>query len=450
MSRRISSFPASLASVLLLTTFPACTTPGGDGDGDASAGETCGALFCSEGESGDGDGDGDGDGEASTGDGDGDGDGDGSCTDDDQCPETQICNTALGQCVPDCGKAEVVLSPPPPPVMLVLDKSGSMVSNSWDHDANPGTPDETRWATLFTVTEFILNNFDNSIAFGMQLFPSVAACPNANCYNADACTVSGAPEVGIADMNGSAILAAMPAASSGSSVIKGGTPASDGIRNAVTAIQSQTIPDGVTPAIILVTDGAANCGQGQVCENLTNCPLLEEYDSELPTLVGDAFTNDGIPTYVVGIDIIDQQLGTIVGDGTPDANPHTELNAVAVAGGVPQTGGADSFYNATNQAELQAALELIANDLVDCEVDLTEPPNMAVPPAQIPFVEFIIGGSMVPGPLPGVTEQDCIDGTDDGWIWINEGSVLRFCGSYCEDLKMTGEVDGIYNCPPAG
>ena len=140
-------------------------------------------------------------------------------------------------CEPDCGTANVVLEAPPPAVMLVLDKSGSMVNNSWDHDGDPGTMDETRWATLYTVTDFILTNFESSIKFGLQLFPSTAATTScANDPACPACDVAATPEVPIAIDNRAAILAAMPAMSADSDSVAGATPAAGGMVNAKAAL----------------------------------------------------------------------------------------------------------------------------------------------------------------------------------------------------------------------
>ena len=87
----------------------------GDGDGDTSTGD------------GDGDGDtgGDGDGDGNTGDGDGDGntgdgDGDGNTGDGDG---------DIGECFDS-----VQLHPVPPAVMLLLDRSGSMMATDFDLD----------------------------------------------------------------------------------------------------------------------------------------------------------------------------------------------------------------------------------------------------------------------------------------------------------------------------
>lgn len=382
-----------------------------------------------------------------TGDGDGDGDTGGfgdPCETDDDCGDTFECGDDM-TCVVECGTVEVTLEATPPPVMLVLDKSGSMVNNSWDHDANAATPVETRWATLHRVVTFVLTNFEAGIDFGAQLFPSTGACPNGllSCYNEGACVVNATPEVDVTGSSLAPIIAAIPVASADDSDVQGGTPAADGIRSAVTALKMTTPAEGINPAIIFITDGAANCGTGKVCpDDINNCDLLETYDDDLPVVVGDAFTMDNIATYVIGIDIQNADLGAALGDGTPAANPYVKLNEVAVAGGVPQA-GADSFFNATNEAELQAALELIVGTVATCSIDLTVAPNMPPDSSQVSgdLVVFNIGGMDVPGPLT-ISEADCEAGTEDGWIWVTEGVEVLFCGTYCDEMKSTGQVDG--------
>ncbi|HEY0133836.1 MAG TPA: hypothetical protein VGB85_07140, partial [Nannocystis sp.] len=94
----------------------------------------------------------------------------------------------------DCGEAQIQIPIVTPNVMLVLDKSGSMVSmpsGYWDHDnddpnddgvkdSDPNmmeaaTPRITRWQSLHEVVEFIVGAFDNSMNLGMVLFPSTTA-----------------------------------------------------------------------------------------------------------------------------------------------------------------------------------------------------------------------------------------------------------------------------------
>jgi hypothetical protein len=377
------------------------------------------------------------------------------CVTDEDCVEgEEVCDE--GVCTPICGDVEVVFNLPPPPVMLVLDKSGSMVNNSWDHDADPGTAEETRWATLYSVTDFILTNFESGIQFGLQLFPSTDATTScANDPACPACDVAGAPEVGISLGNRDPILAAMPEADADSSSVAGATPAAGGLVNAKAALDEAVANGEENPALIFITDGAANCGlqhASELCEfpgptqTSADCKLMDYFDDELEPLVA-GYAGEGINTYVVGIDIQDVVLDpdSNYDFKVDDTNVYTELNAIAVAGGAPQA-GTESFYNATDEAELMDALSEIVGELTECDIDLAEPPNMVPDPSQIPFVEVEIDGMDVD--FLEISEAECLAGAMDGWIWLIEGQTVLFCGAACDSLKTTLAVDGTYGCPP--
>lgn len=447
-----------IPTFLCLSLAAGCSDPADDSNSSEDEGLATATLSAS-GTTGDGDGNTGSDpttDNSGASQGDGDGDTDGTCESDEDCGEGEIC--VSGECQIDCGTAMVQLEAAPPPVMLVLDKSGSMVSNSWDHDGDAGTPDETRWATLYSVTDFILTNFESTIQFGLQLFPDIDATTGcANDAACPACGVASTPEVDSTIDNRDAILAAMPAASDTS--IQGATPAAGGITNAKAALDAaiEADPGSTTGALIFITDGAANCGlqyADELCtfpgatQTSADCKLMDYFDDELEPLIGGYYTDDGIATYVVGIDIVDEILDpdSAFDFKVDNTNVYEELNAIAIAGGVPQA-GSESFYNATNEAELMDALNAIAGEIATCDIDLTVAPNTPPPEAQIPFVEFLMMDMTVPGPL-GITPEECDMGTEDGWIWVELGLSVRFCGTYCDQLKETGQVDGVYNCPP--
>jgi hypothetical protein len=342
----------------------------------------------------------------------------------------------------DCGMVSIVPTYVPPNVMLVVDASGSMISNLWDHDQNMATPNVTRWNTLYGVVEIVMNNFGGAMNSGLQRFPSADACPNAtpqssNCYNADACIVNDTPEVAIGPDNAAAILASIPGANANNVEVVGGTPAVAGFTSALAHLLTQ--PEGLPNYVLLITDGAANCVDG-----LPFPEFIETYDEGLQLAVGDAYTNEGIPTFVVGIDILDALVGQ-GNDGSPYANAYEELNEVALAGGVPKNMGmdADKFFNTTNQQELLDAIQGILGEVTDCTIDLTMTEEGPPAPSQIPYVTFEVDGMLVP------YVEDCE--TEAGWTWIVEGEIMTFCGSYCDDFKNgTAEFDGTYGCPPSG
>ncbi len=343
---------------------------------------------------------------------------------------------------PNCGEVSIVPTYIPPNVMMVVDASGSMVNNSWDHDNDGGTPDVTRWNTLHGVVDTVMDNFGPAMNAGIQRFPSADACPNATpqssqCYNIDSCTTGTSPEVDVSLDNGAAILAAIPGPDADNVAIVGGTPATKGMSSALDHLLAQ--PDEIPRYALLITDGAANCN--------TDLPFpdyIEQYDETLPTTVEAAFTDDGVTTFVVGIDIADQLQG-VGQDGSPEANPYERLNDVALAGGAPKNGGMDpeKFFNTTNQQELLDAIQGILGEVTDCTIDLTMTEEGPPQPNQIPYVKFFVGDP--PVEVPKV--EDCE--SEDGWTWIEEGLIMTFCGSYCEDFKNgTTSFDGEYGCPP--
>lgn len=336
--------------------------------------------------------------------------------------DNDACSNACG--ADKCKEIMVTLEPLPPKVALVIDKSGSMISNKWDHDANPNTPTVTRWFSLHGVVTFILDGFQAKLDLGLVLFPSKSATQT---YNAMACVVNANPEVGCATNNKTPIINAMPPANS--NTIAGGTPASSGMITALNHLK--TFDPKFNRSVILVTDGAANCKM----DAATDKERFEVYDMALHTIVDNAFKNDKIPTYVVGIDIAMTNTG-VAQDGNPDnIVPFQKLNEVAVLGGKPKNDPAEKFYQANNQIELQAALELIANDALSCVVSLDEPPVFP------DNTKVFIGNDQVP-PV-----KDCA--MEDGWVYIGDPpTAIELCGSWCDQLKMTPQLDVEYYCKP--
>ncbi|RMG94127.1 MAG: VWA domain-containing protein [Deltaproteobacteria bacterium] len=327
---------------------------------------------------------------------------------------------STGGNVEPCDVAMATLQPIPPNVMLVLDKSGSMVAQ---------TP--TRWSELYNVVDSVVNAFQDQINFGAWLFPSVNAT---NDLNQNACIVNGNPEVGVAPNNAAAILAGIPPANATSATIKGGTPAARAIDSAVNYLK------GLNPenprAIILITDGAANCKIG------TSWPeIFNDYDNSLHTFVANAWTNDGIPTHVVGIDIDNANTGSQT-DGTPDnINPWQKLDQLANEGGTCigdcANGGVADFYATTNQQELQDALQAAVDSALSCVVPLNPEPPFP------DLMEVEIGGMTVP------KVNDCAN--EDGWVYVNPNGpydAVEICGTWCDQLKMQGSLEAKYFCIP--
>jgi hypothetical protein len=331
-----------------------------------------------------------------------------------------------------CGEQMFMIAAVPPNVMLVLDKSGSMMTQ-WDADADPMTPDITRWNSLVNVVDSVVVNFDAEINFGANLFPSTAANTQ---LGAGACVVNNVPEVPVAPENALPVLMGIPGEDA--SDLHGATPTTAGIDAALTHLK--TLDPNVSRFMILVTDGAANCSADadtSMCPGV-GCGLLEEYDENVATVVADAFTKDDVPTFVVGIDILDEITG-VGDDGSPEVNTYEKLNLVAIAGGKPQAGD-EKFFNARNEMDLEMALSQIAGQVVSCIVPLAEPG-----PLHPDFVTINIGGVEVP------RVDDCE--TENGWVYVNPNGpydAIELCGTACDQLAEYGDLDAVFGCPPSG
>jgi len=327
-----------------------------------------------------------------------------------------------------CQVVQATLKPVVPNMMLVLDKSGSMVVNPggyWDHDNDPNTPKITRWNSLYSVVDLVVTKFNDKLNFGASLFPSKFATGE---YNANACKVSANVEIPVAAKNGPNILAGIPGPMDVS--LKGGTPTSAGMIAALTHLK--TLPADVPRAVLLVTDGAANCTMGAAPP-----PLFEAYDNNVHTIVSDAYSKDKIPTYVVGIDT-KNVISPISPDGNPDStNTYTKLNELAVQGGKPKNDPNEKFYNATNQIQLANALDAIIADALSCVIPLD------MEPGKPELTKVKVLGVDVPHVM------DCAK--ENGWVYTNPNGpydAIELCGTACTNLKQSGKAEVNFFCVP--
>jgi hypothetical protein len=324
----------------------------------------------------------------------------------------------------NCGEVAVPVPVHAANMVLVLDKSGSMVANSWDHDGTPFT----RWRSLLVAVEQMVSSYNGSLNLGVVLFPGKAATKS---YDEGACWMSDAVDVTVAEQNGDAVLAALPPWNATEATLAGGTPATRGIELAFAHLS--TLADGLPQYIVLVTDGAANCRSD--AEN--HQARFESYDPDLLPRVDSALVA-GVPTFVVGIDIKDE-LSPELTDGSPNSvNTHQKLNALAVAGGRPKADPSERFYNANDHTQLSAALTEIAGAVVSCVISLAPAPTFPS------FVELNISGEDFGQGMV----SDC---AEDGWRYVDDSfTVVELCGQACSLFKQSGSLNASYKCPPSG
>ncbi|MEZ4447992.1 MAG: vWA domain-containing protein [Nannocystaceae bacterium] len=297
--------------------------------------------------------------------------------------------------VEPCQVEETPIEPIPSDVLFVLDKSGSMSMQLWDHDNNLQTPNVTRWKSLYNVVEGVVTKFDDKLNFGAKLFPKIDA---GSYVEQGACEIDPGVEVPVAPNNAVALLAGIPGPDF---MVLGGTPSYQALDAGFTYVN--TLMTGLDAAVIFITDGEISCD---------NPPAAAI------AAISDAWDKQGVPTYVVGIDV--------------DAQTSAQLDQFAVAGGKPLKNGPYKFYQATDQIELEAAMQSILDDTVSCVLPVD--PEPAYPE----LFEVWLDNAKI-------TEVgDCAK--EDGWVWTKPHTEISLCGASCSKLKQGKNVEAKYYC----
>jgi hypothetical protein len=292
----------------------------------------------------------------------------------------------------------VLQQAPPAEVYLVIDRSGSMSEPS-------ATPGLTKWEELNAAMDSALTQFDAVIKFGVLTYP-------AN----NECSTSG-PQVGVAMDNRQAILNELTAA-----VPAGGTPTAAALNNAASSLTDLGSVES-PKIVILATDGGPNCNYFLSADPQCSCThAAPEYCcTNHPTECWFGYTClDDDHTVTVISDLQAAGIDTVVIGLAGTSEYEALLNAMAVAGGRPQVGGATDYYPAGNQSEIIAALQAIAVSFISCEIQLEEPPEFP------DFVHIYMDGVEVPR-----------DGTQsDGWDYTDASNmVIELFGAACDTLQ---------------
>jgi Mg-chelatase subunit ChlD len=321
-------------------------TPGGD-DGN-SIGNA----------SGDGDGD-------SDGAGDGDGSGGPKPNKDGVCEEFGV---PTSRAVPD--------------MMIVLDRSGSMGRGV------------DRWTPSVNAIGTLTETFEDSVRFGLMLFPSDDLCG------------SGEVLVPVELKSAGAIEAALRTEIPG-----GGTPTSATLDVAYDEIGAGA---GVTPDeqptvkfVLLVTDGQPTCpaAEGSVDpqpnQSQAEHDLQLQQDHERTLDAIDKLAEAGVRTYVVGYDA--------------ELDP-TLVNALSE---FALHGGTDNYHPVQNEADLNAEFDKISGQVVSCTFALKDEP-------QDPrYVQVTLDGTQL--------------NLDDPNGWSIDGTTINVRGDACETLQDGGD-----------
>ncbi len=315
-----------------------------------------------------------------------------ACSTDSDCGSGGTCNPATKACA--CGGISVAAGFSPANVLVVLDRSCSM------KDAVVGTT--KKWQIAVSALNGLVAENTGKIRFGLELFPDKTG---ATCAQ-DAITIPVGDDGGgqMSSLLGAALSTGHPLYPSGPCVT-----------NIDTAMQAAATEPALSDTsrrnfVLLVTDGkqSADCTAGG--GDLGTTTAIENLKTA------------GVDTFVVG-------FGAGI-DGS-------QLDAWADTGGQARASMSPRYFDAADEASLDAALAAIARRALGCTLALSAPP----PGDDVSLVYVFTDGAATPVPRDPTHA--------DRWDYDSSAHTVTFYGAACESLKdgVTTQVSVAFGCP---
>lgn len=304
----------------------------------------------------------------------------------------------------NCATVNQPVNKLPPDILLIQDKSGSMGNDDNDQSCQGGCGANSKWTQLTSALNTVLAQTDTGVNWGIKFFSDNSPC-----------SASAAPAVPVGPMHAAMVTAAVGGRNPG-----GNTPTRDAVANGAQYLAG--VNDQNPKFLLLATDGLPNCPSGcaGMAQPSMSCGMTDNpaEDQAATQAVADAAAM-GLKTFVVGI-----------GNVAPAQNT---LNAMAMAGGVPQAGAATSYYAATDQAALESAFMAIVGQASSCIFVIPPPPNNSTDQTHI--------GVQVNGMD---LKQDTTHA--NGWDFSGTGQVQVY-GPNCDAIMAgTATVAIVFKC----
>jgi hypothetical protein len=293
----------------------------------------------------------------------------------------------------ECAQQNFLVSSKPADVLLVLDRSASMIENFVPPNG------ASRWDAVVPAVTSVITATDATVSWGLKLFPegdgsecipaSVTAAIPAEIAPNNAATVNG-------------IISSTPATGNG-------TPTGEAI---IKATEYLTARGATNQYILLATDGDPSCPGGD------DQAELYAYDAIAAAHAA------GFPVYVIG-----------VLDPVKDKSKFAILNQMATNGGTSRSDNpvADKFYHANSEAELTAALDAVTGHVASCVFEFdSKPPDETNIAVRVNDIKI---------------EQD--PSRAEGWEYTGSDFMgLELFGAACQAVKDASEnsIDIIFGC----
>jgi hypothetical protein len=297
-----------------------------------------------------------------------------------------------------CEKIALSANPNSPEILIVQDRSASMVGLG--DRRNQG---KNRWDPSVSALKKLTSELSSTVAFGLMLFPSTRV-PMGKVVGGPGCepgAVDVAPATGNDEMIAYTLDRARPDV--------GSTPTSASLMAALEALSAPACADcRVVPKyVLLVTDGQPACGA-------IGTGSSSPEDIAATNAAIDALKQAGIATYVIGYDTA------------------SDPAAAATMDGFAQHGGTERHFPVEDEATLLAELTRIASALVPCEFELSAE---------------ITDPAYVRVEVDGVSYQYGRDWTIDGKTIVltpQGGACVDLRDARFTDLGITRECDPVF------
>ncbi|MCP4599701.1 MAG: VWA domain-containing protein [Proteobacteria bacterium] len=297
-----------------------------------------------------------------------------------------------------CGEGKFEINVVPVHIMILQDVSGSM------KDVKDGET-TSKWDQAKAALDSMLTNSANDeIKFGFDSFSNDGSCGVDQPVKYDCGTVDAAT---------------LATSIQGLPVPAGATP----LCSAIKRFNTNLFPNyainfaskDADSYLLIVSDGDDTCGGDN------NCGDGEASAQNLGDATAEVFADD-IKTYIIGFGM----------------DTSAQLDAIAQAGGT----GRDSFIPASNQQELQDALDAIVASVTTCKYDVDHPDG-----ADLDKVNFYFDDVGI------IYNEDCSNpavANDEGWTWVDQTTkdAVRFCDGTCDKLENDTDVKVEFGCPP--
>jgi hypothetical protein len=298
-----------------------------------------------------------------------------------------------------CGGGEVPITLNPPAVLVVIDRSCSMRRTVTDGEFGTGPEDPTtRWNIAREAVRRLTERFPTRVRWGLLAFPGAL----------EGCGAVPAAQVPPASGTAAAVYAALLTSDvepfhwcDMGDIQPHQTPTDEALEAALALPELNDA--GRERFVILLTDGAASCGA----------------DDASMTDVGTRLAAAGIRTAAIGF-----------GSETTSGAAATNLEALAIAGGLPNPAAPPSYYLASDGASLDSVLDAIVLPSISCTITLD-----SVPPDPSELHVF-------------ANDVELTRDAPDGWSYDPVSNTITLEGGACEDLRraVITRLSVAYGC----